>query len=192
MKGSKKCPVMLLLSKMLERLYSAILSGPAINCRPHSSRQESIWRTWPSLMYLQTRLFSQLLGPDAKTKLVGRAEEPPLSWMDREDLDERQRAHSIHGAAGQQALFRKLKVIAEDAATYQQETGVNALCLGFPILSFPPKNDGDRTLKRVLAPLLFVPIEMEVRSGRGQSLTLACAEGGINRVLPNTWTLCVD
>lgn len=129
-------------------------------------------------------IIAQLLGTDAKTKLVARAEEPPLSWMDRENLDEHQRA-TLNSWQSQQALFRKLKVIAEDAATYQQETGVNALCLGFPILSYPPKSDGDRTLKRVLAPVLFAPIEMEVRSGRGQSLTLACAEGGINRIFPN-------
>jgi hypothetical protein len=172
------------LSKMLERLYSAILSGPAINCRPHSSRQRIDLAHLAQFNVPANEIIAQLLGSDAKTKLVGRAEEPPLSWMDREDLDDRQRT-TLNIWQGQQALFRKLKVIAEDAATYQQETGVNALCLGFPILSFPPKNDGDRTLKRVLAPLLFVPIEMEVRSGRGQSLTLACAEGGINRVFPN-------
>lgn len=172
------------LSKMLERLYSAILSGPAINCRPHSSRQRIDVSQLAQFDVPANEIIAQLLKADAKTKLVARAEEPPLSWVDRENLDEQQRA-TLNTWQGQQALFRKLKVIAEDAATYQQETGVNALCLGFPILSFPPKNDGDRTLKRVLAPVLFVPIEMEVRSGRGQSLTLACAEGGINRVLPN-------
>jgi len=172
------------LSKMLERLYSAILSGPAMNCRPHSSRQRIDISQLTQFGVPANQIVAQLLGADAKTKLVAQAEEPPLSWIDRENLDEHQRA-TVNNWQNQQALFRKLKVIAEDATTYQQETGVNALCLGFPILSFPPRNEGDKTLKRVLAPILFIPIEMEVRSGRGQSLTLACAEGGINRVFPN-------
>ena len=28
-----------ILSKMLERLFSAMLNGPSMNCRPHASRQ---------------------------------------------------------------------------------------------------------------------------------------------------------
>jgi hypothetical protein len=183
-KALKKMPDNAVLSKMLERLYSAVLSGPAINCRPHSSRQRIDLSQLSRLDTPANQIIAQLLSTEANIKLVARAMEPPLSWLDREDLDEHQRA-SVNAWQGQQSIFRKLKVIAEDAATYQQETGVNALCLGFPIISFPPKSDGDRTLKRVLSPVLFVPIDMAVRSGRGQSLTLSCAEGGINRVLPN-------
>jgi len=172
------------LAKMLERLYFSILSGPALNCRPHSSRQRidlsqlTLFDTSPN------KIIAQLLGSDAKTKLVSRITEPPVSWLEREDLNEQQKT-SVAAWGEQQALFRKLKIIAEEAAAYQQDTGVNALCLGFPILSFPPRSDGDRMLKRVLAPILFVPIQMEIRSGRGAGLTLTCAEGGIDRVLPN-------
>jgi hypothetical protein len=172
------------LAKMLERLYSAILSGPAINCRPHSSRQRVDLSQLGRLDVSANDIIAQLLGLEAKTKLAARAAEPPLSWLEREDLDEQQKT-SVAAWQAQQSLLRKLKVIAEDAAAYQQDTGVNALCLGFPILSFPPRSEGDRTLKRILAPVVFVPIQMEVRSARGAGLTLQCAEGGIDRVFPN-------
>ena len=44
----------------------------------------------------------------------------------------------------QQFVRTKLRVIAEDARTYEQDTGVCALNLGFPLLSLPPGTFGGR------------------------------------------------
>ena len=38
----------------------------------------------------------------------------------------------------QQALLTKFRIIADDARTYEQDTGVHVLNLGFPLLSLPP------------------------------------------------------
>ena len=38
----------------------------------------------------------------------------------------------------QQSLLTKLRVIADDARTYEQDTGVYVLDIGFPLLEPPP------------------------------------------------------
>ena len=42
----------------------------------------------------------------------------------------------------QQAVLNKLHTIAEDARTYEQDTGVGVLNVGFPLLSLPPGTFG--------------------------------------------------
>ena len=66
--------------------------------------------------------------------------------------------------------------------TYEQDTGVAALMLGFPLLSLPPKQGGGG---RVLAPVAFVPVSMEVATGRKPGVKLMGRGGGIDRVTAN-------
>lgn len=170
---------------MLDRLYSAIMSGPSLSCKPHSSRQRV---DFAALARLGARpvneLLAELLTEKGYVKIVPSHAEPPTNWIGNPTLDETQNA-AVRAWEDQEALIRKLKVIADDATTYAQDTGAHVLNIGFPIVSFPPKESGDRVLKRVLAPVLFVPVELEVKSGRAQSIILKCSEGGIDRVVPN-------
>jgi hypothetical protein len=94
-------------------------------------------------------------------------------------------------AQGPQATLKKLRVIEEDARTYEQDVGTQVLQLGFPLLHIAPRAQSEgrgRSEKRVLAPIAFIPLNMRVRGGRNPGLDLACAESGIDRVIPN-WAL---
>src|SRR5262249_5229826 len=88
----------------------------------------------------------------------------------------------------QQALLAKLRNVAEDARTFEQDTGAHVLHVGFPLLHLPP---GQRlaptrwgAAKRILAPLAFVPVSLTVKAGAAPQVILEAA--GVDRVLPNT------
>src|SRR6516162_5723555 len=54
-----------ILTHMLERLFAGMLSGPNLNCRPHSSRQRADLTHLEKLRDLEpARILWQLLGPD--------------------------------------------------------------------------------------------------------------------------------
>src|SRR3954451_6375333 len=96
-----------ILSKMLERLFASLLSGPALNCRPHSSRQRIDFTALSRLKDAppETALRA-LLSAERKAKLTARVaaapkrpvnehEAPPLSaeekaaqqsWSDQQTL----------------------------------------------------------------------------------------------------------
>ncbi len=86
------------------------------------------------------------------------------------------------------AVFGKLRTIAEDAKTYEQDTGVHVLSIGFPLLSLPPgtfaARDGVAT-RRILAPIAFVPVALVLKHGAAPSIELAAKENGINLVTRN-------
>ncbi|HEX8912255.1 MAG TPA: AAA domain-containing protein, partial [Humisphaera sp.] len=91
----------------------------------------------------------------------------------------------------QNALVQKLGVIADDARTYEQDTGVHALYVGFPLLSLPPTfaggtGGGGRQSRRVLAPVAFVPVSLALRRGTARGVEIACRGEGIDLVQPNT------
>jgi len=83
----------------------------------------------------------------------------------------------------QKSLLGKLRNLSEDARTYEQDTGVHALNLGYPILSLPPGSMGGT--RRILAPLAFIPLTLEVNAGRRPHVTLACHGEGVDLVTPN-------
>ncbi|MDB5332944.1 MAG: hypothetical protein JWP03_4095, partial [Phycisphaerales bacterium] len=89
----------------------------------------------------------------------------------------------------QQAVLNKLHTIAEDARTYEQDTGVSVLNVGFPLLSLPPGALGAGATagsRRVLAPIAFIPVAVTVKRGATQSVELACKGEGVDLVMPNT------
>lgn len=163
-----------ILDKMLERLYASLTAGPVMNCRPHSSRQR-IDLTQLARLDGSTpaSIVAGLLGADREVRLVGRERESNdrhKEWLE------------------QQALLGKLRTIAEDAKTYEQDTGAQVLFLGLPILNLPPDARGGKrigTTKRILAPIAFVPVTLSVKTNRPQSVTLACAGDGAELVIPN-------
>lgn len=88
--------------------------------------------------------------------------------------------------AQQQALISKLRVIIDESRTYENDTGVYVLNVGFPILSLPPGGGTTGAVgRRVLAPLAFVPVSVMVRAGSTPVIELACKEDEVDRVMPN-------
>ena len=87
----------------------------------------------------------------------------------------------------QQGLLGKLRVIADDARTYEQDTGVHVLNVGFPMLSLPPGAVEGRggTTRRVLAPVAFIPVSITLGGGAAQSVRIACRADGMDLVSPN-------
>ena len=97
-------------------------------------------------------------------------------------------ASPLRAWAEQQAVLNKLHTIAEDARTYEQDTGVSVLNVGFPLLSLPPGafgGSGSNASRRVLAPLAFVPVSLTVKRGAAPAVELACKADGVDRVMPN-------
>jgi hypothetical protein len=186
------------LPKMLERLYAAMTGGPSLHCRPQNSRQRIDLCALACLDGPQPQeAIGHLLG-DAKAvkyaaPLSNRKleEPPPTSKSDAPavspPVSEEKRAVRRQ-IEEQQAALRKLAVIADDAASYEHETGAQVLFLGYPLLSIPPRSSergrGGAT-RRVLAPIAFIPVQLTVKKGRAASVEIASCAQGIDRVMPN-------
>ncbi len=159
-------------------MYGALTAGPALNCRPHRSRQRIDLDLVARLDgATPASILSSLLGSHPRLT-IDAARTPGSNEMSQ-------------ASQGPQATLKKLRVIEEDARTYEQDVGTQVLQLGFPLLHIAPRAQSDgrgRSEKRVLAPIAFIPLTMRVRSGRNPGLDLACAESGVDRVVPN-WAL---
>src|SRR6267142_3015528 len=151
-----------ILSKMLERLFASLLSGPALNCRPHSSRQRIDFTALARLKDAAPEAaLRALLGADRKSKLTARVAAVPKRPVSEEDApplnpDEKAAQQSW---SDQQSLLSKLKIIVDDARTYEQDTGVGVLSLGFPLLTLPPSSLGKIRggfNRRIIAPIAFI------------------------------------
>src|SRR5437016_1280262 len=124
----------------------------------------------PILSKMLDRLFVTLMdGPSMNCK--PHASRQRLDFVQIERLKDK--------SAGEiflSVLRNKLRLIAEDARTYEQDTGVHALNLGFPIISLPPGTFGARSgvgSRRVLAPIAFIPMTIVVKAGSKQAVDLA-------------------
>ncbi len=152
-----------ILQRLLERLHASLASGPLLQCRPHSSRQRIDLTQFAALPEgSPEQILSALLGDERSVRL-----RVPAALED-----------------AQEALLGRLRTIAEDARTYEQDTGVHALFLGYPVLHLPPESRGKGT-KRVLAPIAFVPVQLGVKLGRAPSVTIEGVTDGAERVVPN-------
>jgi hypothetical protein len=182
---------------MLERLFASMVNGPAMNCRPHASRQRldvaSLGRlksVEPGAVLLAT------LGEARQVSVVARVPAPARamavqSAIDADDEDETlspEDKAARRAWSEQQAVLNKLRVVADDARTYEQDTGVHVLDIGFPLLSLPPGTFGGRggiATRRILAPIAFIPITLTVKTGAKPSVAIACHGEGIDLVRPN-------
>ena len=184
-----------ILSKMLERLFATLVNGPSLNCRPHSSRQRV---DLSSLSRLKDGSpdagLVRLLGDDRQMKFTARVPSPPRRLMEMDDAAEKKDLSDADRAAvtawrEQESLFAKLRTIAEDARTYEQDTGVHALNIGFPLLSLPPNSFASKQgglSRRIVAPIAFIPVSLTVKQGATRSIELKCAGDGTDLVVPNT------
>lgn len=105
----------------------------------------------------------------------------PLAEISREDQ------HKKDNWSAQQTVLTKLRGLAEDAREYEQDTGVHVLHVGFPLLSLPPGVGGSVTggTKRLLAPIAFIPISLELRAGLSPVIAIAGLHDGADFLVPN-------
>ncbi len=195
-----------ILQKMLDRLFAALINGPSLNCRPHASRQRI---DLVQLSHLKDQspetILRELLGEahQAKVaakvppvKLPGRssnmrsapkhaAEEKPEAAVEEKVLSPEELA-ARKAFSDQQTVFNKLRAIAEDSRTFENDTGVHVLQLGFPLLSMPAGGGGGFGLTRtILAPLAFISLDLSTSTGASPSIQLASHNHGADLVVPN-------
>jgi len=199
-----------ILEKMLDRLYATLARGPSLNCRPHSSRQrvdltslksmgdadprgvliELLSESRKSEVHATLPMPESLVNPDRFGKVAEPApklETPPETQTQSASPTEPESTPEEHAAVkawrAQKSLLGKLRNLSEDALTYEQDTGVHALNLGYPILSLPPGAMGGT--RRILAPLAFIPLTLEVNAGRRPHAKFRCHGEGVDLVTPN-------
>lgn len=90
----------------------------------------------------------------------------------------------------QQALLTKLRALAEDARDYEQDTGVHVLHVGFPLLSLPASGAAAARLgsggsKRLLAPIAFISVSLELRAGPNPVVAIEGLHDGAQFLVPN-------
>lgn len=185
-------PANRILSKMLDRLFSALINGPSMNCKPHSSRQRIDLMQFAKLQDLAPeQVLRSLLSPDAQAKVVARTpqprKKPPQPAPDDDKLPPEDKA-AQQAWTDQQSFLTKLRTIAEDAKTYENDTGVHVLHIGFPLLSLPPGSFGRQRgfTRRILAPLAFISLNLTLKSGTTPSILLECKNEGADLVVANS------
>ena len=167
------------LSTMLDRLLAGLMAGPNMNCRPHASRQRVDLTQLSKLADVAPEaVLLGLLGEAGAAKVVAKVKVPRKAER-KEGEGETPRERAFRE---QQALLAKVRLIADEARTYENDTGVAALAVGFPLLSVPPPaGEG----KRILAPIAFVPVSLAVKAGATAAVDLACRAEAGDRVRPN-------
>lgn len=187
-----------ILSKMLDRLFAAIVNGPNLNCRPHNSRQRVDLTSLARLGDLSPAdALRRLLSEPAAASIAAKVPAPSIRATGRLasggggasiENETPEQAAARRAWTEQQSLLSKLRTLVDEARTYEDDTGVSVLNLGFPLLSLPPGAIAGRGsgTRRVLAPIAFVPLSLTVRAGAGGSaVELSCRGEDVDRVVPN-------
>jgi hypothetical protein len=184
-----------ILETMLDRLLATLTGGPSLNCRPHSSRQRIDLAQLGRLGDMPAQqILEELLGEKRKVTIEARIAAPARRGKRNgspddadETLNEAERA-AAKAWTEQQNLLQKLRGVAEDARTYEQDTGAHVLHVGFPLLSLPPLAAGKRhkSARRIVAPIALVPVSLVVKAGIQPAVEIACRGEGIDLIEPNT------
>ncbi|HEX8525302.1 MAG TPA: AAA domain-containing protein [Tepidisphaeraceae bacterium] len=180
-----------ILSKMLERLFVGMMDGPSMNCRPHASRQRMDLVQLEKLKDLTGGQILLSILREGEAKLTARVPLPSRAPHTAESSKAAKAEEKAlqHAWSEQYMVRNKLRLIAEDARTYEQDTGVHALQIGFPVISLPPGVFGGRVgagSRRVLAPIAFIPATMTVKTGSKQAVDLGRrGEANENLIIPN-------
>ncbi|MCB1276036.1 AAA domain-containing protein [Prosthecobacter sp.] len=176
----------MILETMLQRLFASLVHGPSMNARPHRSRQRCDWMDLALLKgvepadAMKTLLEKRKLEFPAKVPAFSTPSFPEAEWS-----DEQKQARDAHQK--QTKLLKKLRDIADDALEYMNDHGESCLALGFPLISLPPTGEekGVRGSSRVLAPLLLMPVNLQVRAGSRMGVTVECAGEGADLLVAN-------
>lgn len=176
-----------ILTTLLDRIYATLVHGPCLNCRVHRSRQRVDLFDITALQHLSVKEVVPNIIADSRSVEI-RGQVPVYRGPEaEEEMDEKDRAARLAYEA-QMRLLTRLRDIAEDARDYEQETGENALYIGYPFVSIPPGNDligAGSPNPRVLAPLALIAVNMSVKRGAVQSVTLGARGDGMDLVIPN-------
>lgn len=167
-----------LVGVLLDRLYATLVNGPLMSCRPHSSRQRIDLFQLTKLRGLQPAgVMAALLGEARSAKLLAPSETPEANG----ESGAKPNGDELRG------LIAKLRTITEDARTYEEDTGTQALFLGFPLLNLPPESSigSARAKKRILAPIAFIPLRITIKATRPAAVTLEAIGEGADLVVPN-------
>lgn len=176
----------MILETMLQRLFASLVHGPSMNARPNRSRQRCDWTDLSCLQgidaasALKTLLERKKIEFPAKAPLFETPRYPEAEWSEEEKQarDAWQR---------QTKLLKKLRDIADDALEYMNDHGESCLALGFPLISMPPAAD-EKSVKgssRVLAPLLLMPVNIQVRTASRAGVTIECVGEGADLLVAN-------
>ena len=175
----------MVLQTMLQRLYRAVMRGPGLNARPHSSRQR--------LDLLELRHFkdkdpaSALDGllQSGQWEVSAKVEASPWPSGPMSEWSPESRA-CFEAWKAQDVVMKKLHRIAGDARDYANDQGESALAIGFPLLSIPKgqQRQGFGSA-RVLAPIALVPVDLKVRIGSPSGIILSLAGEGDDLLVPN-------
>lgn len=176
----------MILETMLQRLFASLVHGPSMNARPHRSRQRCdltelacLQGADPSTAF-KTLLEKRKIEFPARVPVFNAPAFPEAEWS-----DEQKKARDEYQK--QTRLLKKLREIADDALEYMNDHGESCLALGFPLLSVPPLGD-DKALRgssRILAPLLLMPVNLQVRAGGRPGVTLECVGEGADLLVAN-------
>ncbi|RYD20922.1 MAG: DUF4011 domain-containing protein [Verrucomicrobiaceae bacterium] len=175
----------MILEAMLQRLYASLVSGPSMNARPHRSRQRcdlmelADFQGTPPATALKELLENRKLEFPAK---VPTFENPPFPIAEWSDEQKAAQTASLK----QTRLLKKLREIVEDARDYLNDHGESCLALGFPLVSLPPSGEekGSKS-SRILAPLLLMPVDLQVRTSSRPGVTLSTTGEGADLLIPN-------
>ncbi|MFI4853693.1 MAG: AAA domain-containing protein [Phycisphaerales bacterium JB065] len=200
-----------ILNQMLDRLFASIVRGPSIDCKPANSRQRLDLIELAALQDLEPfEIVRRLMSDEGTVRVSAQvqkpaprptrfrntggsvpttdhsgptesAQDPPAAPEDEPDSSEQLAAEKAWSR--QQSVVKKLKHIAEEARTYEEDTGVYILNIGFPLLHLPKHttNGGPR----ILAPLAFVPIQLTISNGAKVAVEMTCRYSGEDRLVPN-------
>lgn len=176
----------MILEAMIQRLFASLVHGPSMNARPHRSRQRCDWMELSLLKgvepasALKTLLEKRKIEFPAKVPTFSAPSYPEAEWSD----DQKQARDAYQKQA---KLLKKLRDIADDALEYMNDHGESCLALGFPLISLPPTGEENsvRGSSRILAPLLLMPINLQVRTSSRMGLTIECAGEGADLMVAN-------
>jgi hypothetical protein len=186
-----------ILHRMLDRLFAAIISGPSLNCRPHSSRQRIDLTQLGKLGDREpATALRDLLSDGAAFELTSRVPIPRTPARARfgrrqaegpdQPPEDPAEAAAQRAYAEQASLLSKLRVPIEDARTYENDTGAYVLNLGYPLISLPPGASGKpQGTRRVLAPIAFIPVSVTLKQGTYPAVAVECKSDEVDRIVPN-------
>lgn len=157
-----------------------------MNARPHRSRQRCDWtdlgclKSIDAANALKTLLEKRKIEFPAKVPVFESPPYPEAEWS-----EEQKQARDAHQK--QTKLLKKLRDVADDALEYMNDHGESCLALGFPLISMPPAAD-EKSAKgssRVLAPLLLMPVNIQVRTASRAGVSIECVGEGADLLVAN-------
>lgn len=171
---------------MLQRLYAGILRGPSIYAR--TGRQRLDWMDFRHFGGTNPNNGISVLLDTARTVEFA-ARVPDFEEPDDPDAELSPEEKSARDAYRRQmGLLQRLREIAQEAKDFQNDHGESALFVGFPLLWIPKADlsrEGGGKETRILAPISFVPIALEVRRGGRPGASIKCLGEGADLLIPN-------